>query len=182
MKLTKRTIALRKGGFTTIELSMTLVLTGVVLGLGLQRVDASSWRLDAAGQQVVQRVRAARALAVLKQHDVVLSLDVDGRALQLHEDANGNGVVDDGERVFREGLDGKSEFTNEGIAVFRGFENGPVTFEDNVVTFRRNGSASQEGAIYVSRPGSEKGRVIVVSRATGYAEMHRYNGTSWVSD
>jgi Tfp pilus assembly protein FimT len=172
---------MRNRGFTTIELSMTLVLTGVVLGLGLQRVDSSSWRLDAAGQQVVQRVRAARALAVLKQHDVVLSFDIDGRALQLHEDANGNGVVDDGERVFREGLDGKSEFTNEGIPAFRGFEDGPVTFENNVVTFRRNGSASQEGAIYVGRPGAEKGRVIVISRATGYAEMHKHNGTSWIS-
>jgi Tfp pilus assembly protein FimT len=167
-------------GFTAVEISVTLATIGVVVALGVQRVDSSAWRLDAAAQEVVQRVRAARSLAVLRQHNVVVTFDIDSRAMIVHEDANSDGVVDEGERVRRETLDGKAEFMRA-AAPFADFTGGPVTFDDNSVTFMRNGSASQEGAVYVGRPNVAKARVVIISRATGYSEMQRYNGSTWIS-
>jgi prepilin-type N-terminal cleavage/methylation domain-containing protein len=172
----------RDSGFTMMEVTLTLALMGIVLAMGVRRVDTSAWKLDAAGQQVVQRVRAARALAVLRQHDVVVNFDIENGAIVVHEDVDGDGEIGDDERVTRRGLEGKNEFTLGGATAFAGFEGGAVTFSDASVTFKRNGSASEEGAVYVSRPGLEKARVIVISRATGYSVMHRYNGSRWISE
>ena len=172
----------RDSGFSMLEVTVTLAVMGIVLAMGLSRVDTSAWRLDTAGQQVVQRVRAARALAVLRQHDVVVSFDVATRAIVVHEDANGDGEIGDDERVTRQGLEGKVRFELGGATPFADYEGGAVTFSDGAVTFKRNGSASQEGAVYVSQPGLEKARVVVICRATGQAEMHRYNGSRWISE
>ena len=172
----------RNGGFTSIDLAITLGIVGLVLALGVQRVNSSVWQLDSAGQLVVQRVRAARTLAALRQHDVIVTFDIGARTIVTHEDANNDGVVDDAERVTRQGLEGKIQFTRGAAPAFAGFADGAVSFDDNSLTFKRNGSASEEGAVYISRPAMEKARVIVISRATGYAEMHRYNGSNWRSD
>jgi len=161
---------------------MTLTLMGLVLAVGMQRVDSSTWKLDSAGQAIVQSARAARALAVLRQHDVIVSFDIEALAIVVHEDVNGDGQIDDSERVRRQALEGKVEFTRGSAPAYAGFTDGPVTFGSGSVTFRRNGSASEEGAVYVGRPGLDRARVVVISRATGYAEMLRYNGSTWLSD
>ncbi len=164
------------------EIAVTLTMIGLVLALGLVRVDSLAWDLDTAGQQVVQRLRAARAVAVLRQHDVVVIFDVEERGIVVHEDADNDGVIDDGERVMRHGLEGGADFSPGSAPAFAGFTDGAVTFEANTVTFLRNGSASQEGAVYVSRPNGDKARIVVVNRATGYADMYRYNGSTWLSE
>ena len=178
----KRPNPWRTAGFTSIELSVTVALVGMVLALGARRVDSSAWKLDTAGQEVVQRVRAARALAVLRQHDMVVSFDINARQIIVHEDLNSDGVMDGGERVIRYTLDGKAQFVLGEAPAYAGYSGGPITFTDNTVTFTRNGSASEEGAIYVSRPGLSRARGVVVSRATGFAEMNRYNGTDWITE
>jgi Tfp pilus assembly protein FimT len=174
--------SLPRRGFTSFELVVTLALIGLVLALGVTRIDSSTWRLDSAGQDVVQHVRAARALAVLRQHDVVVIFDVEASAIVVHEDANRDGAIDAGERVRRQPLEGNVHFTRSAGPHFAGFTAGPVTFRNSSVTFRRNGSASEEGAIYLGRRGIEKARVVVIRRATGYAEMFRYNGSGWLSE
>ncbi len=170
-----------EGGFTSVDVAIALGLIGLMVAMGVSRVDSSAWRLDEAGQEVAQRVRAARALAVFKQHDVIVSFDVDGDAVVVHEDTNGNGADDSGERVMRYPLNGQIQFTRGSAPAYGGFDAGPVTFTDNKITIERNGSASEEGAVYVSRPGADKARAVVVNRATGYAQMHRYNGSNWIS-
>jgi hypothetical protein len=159
---------------------MVIALTVIALtfAMGVRRVDSSSWRLDAAGQQVVQLARAARALAVLNQHDVILTFDAAKREMTIHEDVNSDGVADAGERFLRHGLDGNAEFVRGTAPAYGGFT-GSITFPEGSVTFLRNGSASDEGAIYVGRSGLEKARVVVISRATGHAEMLSYNGSDW---
>ncbi len=170
------------GGFTAVELGVTIVLIGLVVAFGIGHVDTTAWKLDAAGHQVEQRLRAARALAVLRQHDVVVSFDTEGRVITVHEDRNSDGVIDAGERVTNRTLEGRAVFDRASAPPFAGFVDGAVTFPAMSVTFERNGSASQEGAVYVGWPGVEKMRVVVVSRATGYAEMYRYNGSDWSSE
>lgn len=174
--------SLPRRGFTSFELVLTLALIGLVLALGVTRIDSSTWRLDSAGQDIVQHVRAARALAVLRQHDVVVVFDVEASAIVVHEDANSDGIIDEGERVRRRPLEGNVQFTRSTAPPFAGFTESPVTFKSSSVTFRRNGSASEEGAIYLGRRGIEKARVVVIHRATGYAQMFPYNGSGWLSD
>jgi prepilin-type N-terminal cleavage/methylation domain-containing protein len=169
-------------GFTSVELLIALALFAVIVAYGVQRVDSSAWGLDAAARGVVQRVRGARSLAVLKQHDVVVRFDVEGRAIVVHEDANGDGALDTGERVVRHALESGAEFTRGATPPYRGFAAGPVSFEDGVLVLRRNGSASEEGVVYLGRTGVARSRAVVIARSTGYAEMIRYDGTSWVSD
>ena len=168
-----------RGGFSSVEIVIALTIIGLTFAMGVRRVDSSSWRLDAAGQQVVQHARAARALAVLKQHDVILTFDASMRQITIHEDENSDGSIDAGERLMRHGLDGNAEFSRGAAPAYGGFTSGPITLTDGSVTFLRNGSASEEGAIYVGRSGLDKARIVVISRATGHAEMLRYNGTDW---
>ena len=179
---TERALHKQNGGFTSVEIGVTLVLIGLTLAFGVARIDTSAWSLDAAAQEVSQRVTAARAMAVLKQHDVIVSFDVAMRAIAIHEDTNSDGVVDEDERLIRHVLDGRVEFQLGDASPFAGFTDGPVTFAGGSVTFLRNGAASEEGAVYVGRPDVEKVRAIVIQRATGYAEVHRYNGARWLDD
>jgi len=166
-------------GFTAVELGVTLALIGLLLAFAVVRIDSSSWRLDAATEEVNQRLRAARTLAVLRQHDVVVRFEVATRSIVIHEDANGDGSVDDEERAIRHTLDGNVRFDRGNAPPYAGFSGGAVSFEAGAVTFLRNGSASQEGAVYVGWPGAEVGRVVVLHRATGFTEVHRYDGRKW---
>lgn len=170
-------------GFTAVDLIMTLALLGIVLSLGLTRMDSSAWRLDTAATQVAQRTRVARSLAVLRQENVIVTFDVAKRVIVLHEDTNGNGSVDAGERVMRYPLDGDVRFTRGAASAYQGFTGGAVTFSNSQVTFRRNGSASEEGAVYVGR-GTDDAHpvVVVVNRATGYTETLKHTGSGWVEE
>jgi hypothetical protein len=165
-----------------MEIGVTLVLIGLTLAFGVARIDTSAWALDAAATEVRQRVTAARAMAVLKQHDVIVSFDVATRAMAIHEDTDSDGTVDVDERLIRYVLDGRVEFLLGDASPFAGFTSGPITFGGASVTFLRNGSASEEGAVYVGRPDVERVRAIVIRRATGYAEVHRYNGARWLDE
>lgn len=179
---TDRALHKRNGGFTSVEIGVTLVLIGLTLAFGVARIDTSSWSLDAAAQEVSQRVTAARAMAVLRQHDVIVDFDVATRAMAIHEDTDSDGMVDEDERLIRYVLDGRVEFLLGDASPLAGFTSAPITFAGGSVTFLRNGSASEEGAVYVGRPDVGKVRAIVIRRATGYAEVHLYNGARWLDE
>lgn len=172
----------RAPGFTMTELMMAIALMGIIVTIGAQRVDVAVWRLDTSAQEVMQRLRAGRALAILRQHDVIVRFDTGGGVVIVHEDANNDGEINTGERVRRYVLEGGMELTRGSAPAYAGFTGGAVTFDNQVVTFYRNGSASQEGAVYVGGAGVASARVVVISRATGYAQIHRYDGSRWLSD
>ncbi len=166
-------------GFSLVEVMVALVVLGVMLGVGVSRIDYSAWALDSAVKGVSQHLRVARQRAVMKQHDVIVSFDVAEATLVLHEDANNNGVQDGGERVSRRPLEKEAIFSRGTAPVYAGFIGGPVTFTGNQVIFHRNGSASEEGAIYVGRNvNDEHSVVIVLRRATAYTETFKHTG-SW---
>lgn len=161
---------------------MTVALLGIVVTIGVQRVDISVWRLDSAAQAVVQRVRAARALAILRQHDVIVNFDINRATIVVHEDVNNDGQIGADERVRRYALESGMEFSIGAAPPYAGYAGGAVTFAGQAVTFHRNGSASQEGAVYVSKAGVRGARVVVIGRATGSADVHRFNGARWSAD
>ncbi len=168
-----------RSGLSTVELSVTVALLGMALSLGMQRIDSTSWKLDAASRDVAQRARTARALAVLKQHNMVLSIDMGETAVVLHEDENNDGIVNGDERVTRYHLDKGIYFTRGTAPAFEGYTEDAYSFDSGVLTFRRNGSASEEGVLYIARRNGKRARAVVVSRATGYTEIKRNNGAGW---
>ena len=170
------------GGYSLMDMVVVIVLMGVILGYAISRVSSFGWRLDAAAREVSQRARIARALAVMRQHAVIVTFDVGAGAVVVHEDKNDDGVRDDTERVMVHPLEKGVEFTRGLAPAFETFDPSPVTFSDERVTFLRNGSASQEGAVYLSGSADEeKARVVVISRATGFTRILNYAGSGWIT-
>ncbi|HEU4454432.1 MAG TPA: hypothetical protein VFR81_15295, partial [Longimicrobium sp.] len=135
---------------------------------------------------------AAQRAAVARQHDVVVAVDVPGRALRVHYDTDGDGRVDTGEVVRRERL-GEGAVFGRGSAPawlpgaaavsFAGRQDGMPA-----VTFRRSGSASEEGGFYVTSARAQAAglakhaRAVVVDRATGRPGWASYTGGQWKRD
>jgi Tfp pilus assembly protein FimT len=167
-------------GMTAVELVLVLALLGTMLGFAMAKVDVSPWRLNAAATQVNQRLRAARTLAILRQHDVIATFDASHRAIVIHEDANNDGVRDPDERAISHALESGTQFGRGTAPPIAGYSP-PISFSEGRITFRRNGSASEEGAVYVARgPDDEHPLVLLVRRATGYTESLKYDGSTWV--
>ena len=133
-------------------------------------------------------LNGAQRLAVLRQHDVQVTFHVDDRTFEILQDANNNGEADEGEDVRLRQLPETVGFS-AGTAPALPEGEGPVTFTaaegDPFVTFHRNGSASDAGAIYL-RPleGSlsfddEGVRAVTVERATGGIRCFSYRTGSW---
>lgn len=182
MRVISRSFAfgLGAGAFSLVEVMVALVILGVLLGVGVSTIDYSAWALDSAAKDVSQHLRVARQRAVMKQHDVIVSFDVADATFVLHEDANNNGVRDGGERVSTRRLEKDAIFSRGTAPVHAGFTGGPVTFTGQQVTFHRNGSASEEGAIYLGRNvNDEHSVVIVLRRATAYTETLKHTGSGW---
>ena len=81
----------RSGGFTLIEILVVLAILGVAMGLIIGRGPMRSRGLEAraAAGALAQTLRAARALAIVSDHDVAVAIDpphhlfaIDGGARQ----------------------------------------------------------------------------------------------------
>lgn len=170
-----------RSGFSIVDMAVTVVLLGVLLSISMATFDNSAYRLDASLSQVIHRSRVARSLAVLRQHDVVVDFDQAEPAVVVHEDADNDGVRDPDERVIRYPLEDGTRYTRGSSPPLGGFSDPAVSFTDGRVIFRRDGSCSEEGAVYVGREAEANARAVVFSRATGYTRIFRFTGSNWVA-
>ncbi len=165
-----------------------LLLIGVLTSIMAPLISPGRWRTDNALQELALSISASQRLAVLKQHDVILTFDVPGRSYSILQDANNSGTQDTGESYRVVALE-------ETIGYDRGSPPalpegaGPITFAsaqgDPILTFHRNGSASTSGAIYL-RPvegslaaSSESVRALTIERSTGQVRCYSYRTGSW---
>jgi prepilin-type N-terminal cleavage/methylation domain-containing protein len=180
----------RRSGFTIIEILMVVVLIGLIAGIAIPRLKIGSYRVNGAARSVASLLARAQRLAVTNQYDVNVLFDVAGNAIRVHEDADADNVIDNNERVRRYPLGDGVEF-GLGGAPQRPAGAGPVTFTRQLagqaeLIFRRDGSASENGAIYITTPNAQAaGRVndarsIEVVRATGRPQWYTYQGSAWV--
>lgn len=183
-------IGRRTSGFTIIEVLMVVVLIGLIAGIAIPRMNIGSYRVNGAARSVASLLVRAQRLAVTNQYDVNVLFDVGSNAIRIHEDADEDNVIDASERVRRYPL-GEGVVFGLGGAPTRPAGAGPVTFTRQLagvaeLIYRRDGSASENGAIYITTPNATEAnrtrdaRSIEVVRATGRPQWYTYTGTAWV--
>jgi len=181
-----------RAGYSMAEMLVVIVIIGIAAAMTVPKLDSSGRQAAAAGQVAGVTLVAAQRAAVSRQHDVVVAVDVNTRALRVHYDADGNGRINGSEIV-------RTERLGEGAVFGRGSApawlpgTADVSFtgrQDGMpaITFHRSGSASEEGGFYVTSARGRAGgrathaRSVVVDRATGRPGWASYTGTEWKRD
>jgi prepilin-type N-terminal cleavage/methylation domain-containing protein len=175
-------------GFTIVELLVVLTLAGLIMAIAAPILEPGRWRADSAVQELMVGLNAAQRLAVLRQHDVIVTFLLNERLIRVHRDADNDGAVDPGEETRVIELPETVGFSRGSVPPLEGISD-DVSFAVNGggprLVFHRNGSASQWGMAYL-RPveGSmsadvEAVRAVSVERATGQVRCYSYRTGSW---
>ena len=180
----------RVAGFTVIELLMVMGTMGVLTAVALPKIDVSRYRAIASMQAIGTTLLAAQRLAVSRQHNVIVSFDQTASALIVHQDANNDNLVNGGELVRRIPLGERIVFGRASTPA-HALGASPINFTKQIggrpaVIFRRNGSASEHGSLYVTtRHAAMQGgrpqdtRLLEIERATGRTSWYIYGGSGW---
>jgi len=179
-------------GFSMVELVLVVAVVGILTSIAAPALSPGRWRADAAVQETMAALSAAQRLAVLRQHDVIVTVLEAERALEVHRDMNNDGVIDAGEDVRRVDL---PETVGFGPGSAPGLAGDPptttATFEDAGsgprLTFHRNGAASEEGRIYLHplegslSDEAVAARALEIQRSTGELRCFTYRTGAWAS-
>jgi prepilin-type N-terminal cleavage/methylation domain-containing protein len=173
-----------RDGFTLVELIIVALVIALMSAIALPAITPQRTAPEGGAQVLMTALMMAQRMAVTEQRNVIVRFDIAAADVVLHVDANHNGQVDAGERVSRVSLGEDVQLGTP--APPRAGETPPVTFSDRIdgmpaVTFRRNGAASEAGAVYLTWRRAEPvdGRLVSLARATGRSEVYRFVGGSW---
>jgi prepilin-type N-terminal cleavage/methylation domain-containing protein len=177
-------------GFTLFETFIVLVIIGVVMAIGLPRIDAFKYRADASAVTVRSLLMQAQRDAVVGQHDLIVSIDTTKHRLILGYDKNNDGAVVVFERIRIQALPEGNKFSKPPTSLNTSGLNdyGSIWATElrtvsgyPSVIFRRDGSVSSALELYTttSRAKATDYRVATVVQATGRTEYMRYTGTNW---
>ena len=177
-----------RAGFTLIELLIAMVIISIIAGLAIPRIDFSGLRSDAGARLVRTTLTNASRLAVLRQHDVIVSFDATKQGLLVIEDANNNGTIDSGERTSWKPLEDGVGFYVPKKGVGGGTPSATVTGTNlksigglPSVVFHRSGSSSSGVEAYLSMPRGvdTDARAVMVTQSTGRVDWYRNTANGW---
>jgi prepilin-type N-terminal cleavage/methylation domain-containing protein len=176
-------------GFSLVEALTVIVIIGLMAGMAIPRSGVATYRANSGAQVVTTTLIYAQRQAISRQADTRVAFDVANNELRIHEDANNDNVIDLNERVTMTALPEGVTF-GRGAAPARAMGGAVVTFTRTqgmlpLLIFRRDGSASENGGVYVTTvDGLSVGRTadvraVEVSRATGRAAWFSYATGAW---
>jgi Tfp pilus assembly protein FimT len=166
-----------------------VVLIGITVGIALPRLGLSRYQANAAARTVTGALSYAQRMAISQQADIQVAFDPAQRGIRVHEDRDNDRVMDPGERVTFTPLPEGTTF-GRGTAAARPFGGAAIELVNTqgglpVLTFRRDGTASEEGGVYLTTiSGLASDRVTDVrsvefSRATGRSIWFTYAAGTW---
>jgi len=177
-------------GFTLLEMLLVIVIFGFLVTLVAPKIDLQKFTVDSAMQSAGTTLLVAQRLAVTRQHNIIVAFDVPAEAMRILDDANNNGQADPGEHLRVVPL-GEHIVYGQGGAPPLGTWAGPISFTKTfatlpAVTFHRDGSASEAGAVYLTTARAAAGpghagdsRVIETDRATARVSWYRAAPPAW---
>ena len=177
-------------GFTLLEMLLVIVIFGFLVTLVAPKIDLQKFTVDSAMQSAGTTLLVAQRLAVTRQHNIIVAFDTSAEAIRILDDANNNGSADPGEHLRVVPLSEHVVF-GQGGAPPLGAWAGPVSFTKTfgtlpAVTFHRDGSASEAGAVYLTTARAAAGpghagdtRVIETDRATARVSWYRAAPPNW---
>lgn len=176
-------------GFSLVEALTVVVIVGVMAGIAIPRTGMSTYKANSGAQVIASTLTYAQRQAISRQADTRVAFDVANNQLRIHEDANNDNVIDLAERVSTTTLPEDVTF-GRGTAAVRNMGGAVVNFTRTqgglpMVIFRRDGSASEAGGVYIttvaglSLDRTADVRAIEVSRSTGRASWFSFATGSW---
>lgn len=181
--------SLDRSGFTLIEAIMVLTIIGIVAGIAVPRSGYSTYLANSGARVLATTLSYAQRQAVSQQADIRVAFDVANNQIRVHEDRNNDNVIDLNERVGFTSLPEGLTF-GRSTAVPRSLGAEVVSFTRTqsdlpLLIYRRDGTASENGVIYVttiaglSLGRSADVRAVEVARATGRANWYSFATGSW---
>ena len=176
-------------GFSMIEVLSVIVIIGLLTAIALPRVSLASYQANGAAQVVASAFSYAQRQAISRQADTRVAFDMANNRMRVHEDRNNDNIIDADERVTFVNLPEGVTF-GRGTAPARAIGGEVVTFTRAqgvlpALIFRRDGTASEDGGVYISTLAglsidrTADVRAIEVSRATGRATWFSYATGAW---
>jgi prepilin-type N-terminal cleavage/methylation domain-containing protein len=176
-------------GFSMVELLSVIVIMGLLTAIALPKANIASYQANSGAQVVSSALSYAQRQAISRQADTRVAFDVPNNRLRIHEDRNNDNIIDAGERVTFANLPEGITF-GRGTAAARAMGGGLVTFTRAqgilpVLIFRRDGTASEDGGVYIttiaglSVDRTADVRAVEISRATGRVSWFSYATGVW---
>jgi prepilin-type N-terminal cleavage/methylation domain-containing protein len=178
-----------RAGFTLIEAMMVITIIGIVAGMAIPKAGYSTYLASSGARVLATTLAYAQRQAISQQSDIRVAFDVATNQIRIHEDRNNDNVIDQGERVGFTSLPEGVAF-GRGAAAARPLGAATVSFTRiqgvlPVLVYRRDGTASENGVVYLSTiAGLSTGRstdtrAVEVARATGRVSWFSYGTGSW---
>lgn len=177
-------------GFSLMELMVTLSILAFLTMLAAPSIRVDGAEADATAQRVRSAMQHAQRIALIQQHNVIVSFDTIKERIRIVEDKNGDTFVSNGERIMWRPLEAGNSFEKPVRRINNGITSVPIwgntIYTRNQmpsVVFRRDGSLSSDIEIYTRtfRNGKESRRAITVNWTTGRVDWYKYtvrpNGT-----